>query len=70
MLAILPFSLSFSSEVRVYNTAADSTLPSVPKKRKGDDEVEDEPKPKKKVKIESASDADTSVVDGKYISCA
>ena len=56
--------------MRVYNTAADSTLPSVPKKRKGDDEVEDEPKPKKKVKIESASDADTSVVDGKYISCA
>ena len=61
-------SFSVSSEVRVYNAAADSTLPSVPKKRKGDSEAEDEPKPKKKVKVEAVSDGDTSFADGEYTS--
>ena len=60
-------SFSVSSEVRVYNAAADSTLPSVPKKRKGDSEAEDEPKPKKKVKVEPVSDGDT-FADGEYTS--
>ncbi|KAK7112024.1 nucleolar protein 58-like [Littorina saxatilis] len=52
------------SEVRTYNTAADSSLPSVPKKRKGGDDDEDGPKASKKIKVESGAGGDASFTDG------
>ena len=45
------------SEVKVYDPSADSTLPSVSKKRKFADEEEEDVKPKK-IKVENGNELD------------
>ena len=46
------------SQVKVYNTAADSTLPEVPKKRKFDGEGSGATPAKKKMKVEGEEESE------------
>ena len=48
----------FSSEVKTYNAGADSTLPTVTKKRKFDDDAEDEETSKSKRVKEEVKEED------------